>query len=234
MKLRRKHMTLLEVLISLGLVLLVLTTLSYFYRQVTNMDRIMDNLQEESFRLLYLENRLSQIIPQATDATKLSYDHIFVLTPDNSGLYLNHNPSLLFTYDHCVHLNKEFANQVLGRLYLDPEGRFSLAMWPAPKRWIPDGSLPHMKKEILMENVESVEFEFYGAPQKKMPKTTRQISKPAMLPTEYWAEWRPEWHWDFEQQPALVKLIIKRVGIDEKLVYIFPLPNTYYPIIYEK
>jgi type II secretory pathway component PulJ len=158
---RQSYITLLEVLIAMGLTMVLLSVLTFFYRQMTELDAISQQVQKQNFEILYVENRLMHVLPKAVSEKTKKKDFAFFLSPDVSGLFKNNNSSLVFTYDNAL-VNPEFANHVLGRLFVDNQNRLCLATWPSFKRW--DNTNPPLQKEILMENVESLSFEFFKAP----------------------------------------------------------------------
>ena len=225
-------MTLIELMIAMGLTLLVISTMSYFFRHVNAINRAMDNLQEESFQKRYLESRLMDIIPKAVSATDQKHDFLFFSAPDSAGLFKNRTQSILLTFDNCVNLDSNFSSHVLGRLYLDEEDRFCLAMWPSYKRW-KENEIPPMKKEILLENVEELRFEFFAAPDKG--KTRRKKPK-IELPPNLFGEWTNEWKSQYQQLPAIVKIhLIHKVKDEEELmIFAFTLPETHQPITYDQ
>src|ERR1700733_1703606 len=102
--LRRSCFTLLETLIALALTALVVTFLTYFYNQITTINQKTEVLQQQSFKMRYIENRLSQVIPRTVSAETASDDFYFFTTTNPSGL--------IFTYDNQADKNKAFGNHV--------------------------------------------------------------------------------------------------------------------------
>jgi hypothetical protein len=247
--LSKRHSTLLEIIIAMALTVIVLTTLMFFYREVVVIGEEIDRVKSEDFFLRYVENRLSNILPK-TVAPSAS-DFAFFSTTDN-GLSKPGSQTLIFTYNNCVSLDKQFSGHVLGRLFLDAEGRLTLAYWPSPKRWEKSG-LPPMKKEVLLENVEGLSFAFFVQPEKKesKPSQNKQAGskanqnqeeakgkaggekEPEAVP-EPKGEWRYQpWLKEFKDSPAMVKVILKVAGSKEEQVFAFPLPNSKGHIIYD-
>lgn len=200
MKIRKVPFTLIEMVISIGLTVIIMSSLSFFYWQVSTINRLMDKTQNEAFQKLYVENRFSQIIPHINSAKDTTTDSIFFMSNESRPPFKPGTPSLVFTFDNGVKLDKEMSYLVVGRLFLDDKNRLILAMWPAPKRWKENEPIP-MTKEVLMENVETLSFSFYEAPL-----------------------WSTEWNKEEKELPALLKIIIKRDK--EELQYVFPVPNS--------
>lgn len=221
--LRRSSMTIIEVLISMALTILAITTLLYFYYQVDEVNRSIEKVQEESFQSRYLEGRLAAVLPKIIGENDLSKDFIFATTDGKSGLTKGGTSTLLFMYDNGVDLNPDFSNHVLGRLYVSERGDLMLAMWPAPARWRSDQPVP-MRKELLFEGVEEIAFGFFVPPQK---------DKKTKVEGEGWID---EWKNEYKQLPALVSIDLKveREGEKETMKYVFPLANAKDSIKYEK
>ncbi|NGX42101.1 MAG: hypothetical protein K940chlam7_00378 [Chlamydiae bacterium] len=226
----RRHFTLLELIISLSLTMVILTTLTYFYQQVNVINAKMDQAQNESFQKRYVENRLATILPKTVSSTDPANQFHFFSSPDPGDLFKSGSFSLVFTFDNCVNLNKEMAYHVIGRLYLDDKGNFTLAKWPTEKRWKENEPVP-ISKEILLENVETLDFLFLIPPKKGKAKDEGELT---LGPEK---KWEREWKKEYRQLPAIVKIVLKR-RLDNKeeetLTFAFPLPHTQHPIIYDQ
>lgn len=219
----RHFMTIIEVLISMALTMLAITALIYFYSQVDSLNNAVEKVQEESFHSRYFEGRLASILPKSLGETDPSKDFLFITTDGKPGLTKGGMPTLLFMFDNGIDLNPDFSNHVLGRLYVSEKGDLMLAMWPAPARWRSDQPVP-MRKELLFENVEEMEFKFFIPPQK---------DKKRKLENEGWVE---EWGQEYRRLPALISvhLTVIREGEKQKMTYLFPFANTTDIIKYEK
>ncbi len=224
---RTQHMTLIEVLIAMALTMVIFMALTYFYQDIDGLNRSQEKAQLASFQLSYVENRLSHILPKAVSSSDKKKDFAFFTSSDANGLLKSGSPSLVFTFDEGIVLNSHFANHVLGRLFLDQNGNFTLATWPSIKRWEPQKA-PPMKKEILMENVESIAFEFYVPPTKGQQK---DVEKVIIDPKN---DWHKEWKAEYKKLPAIVKVLIQKVGDEKPYPFIFPLDNTDMIIIYDR
>lgn len=158
--------TLLEVLIGMGLAMILLSTLTYFYQQVEWMNTEAERTQKENFQLRYAENRLSRIFPN-THSERTEKKHFYFFTSNAEGMLKT--PSLVFMFNNKVKLCSSFSSDVLGRLYLDEQKKqLCLALWPSPRRW--ESGVPPMTKEVLLDNVETLSFEFYVAPKRDRSK----------------------------------------------------------------
>ena len=239
MRYYRRCMTLLEVLIAMGLSMVLISIVVYFYQQLSLINLEMDKAQNEHFQKRYVEYRLNAILPEIVSPT--NKDFHFFIGQNNQGLFNEGSQNLVFTYNNGVKLDKKMSDLVIGRLYLDKNDRFSLASWPIPKRWKEDEA-PPITKEVIMENVVTLSFSFYAPPDKGQFKfvnkqegtTTTQLSKPS-YPSTIKNETQNEWKREYRQLPAIIYVKIKRkLGKDkfEDIVFAYPLPNTQQPIIY--
>lgn len=218
---KRHYLTLVEVLISLALTMLLLSTLTYFYQDVSKMNAEYEKLRKEGFQQTYVENRLANILPKAVSPTDKKKDFSFFTSGDANGFLKMGQPSLVFTFDSGVELDKSFANHVVGRLFLNRENQLILATWPSPKRW--DAvKLPPMKKEVLMEQVDSIHFEFYVPPANGKDAHTIEPKN----------AWHKEWKQEYQKLPALVRLLLTRQG--KTITFVFPIPASDMVIHYEQ
>lgn len=226
-----------EVLISLSLVMIVLSFLLFIYQQLTLTNNFLNDIQKKNFSIRYLENRLMETLPKALGPDSKSKNFYFFTSEDTSLLFKNQNQSLVFTFDNCVKLDKIFSHRVIGRIYLDPQGRLMLAKWPLPQYW-KEGIPPPMKKEVLLENVKSVSFKFYLAPEtdwKPLGKTNSVQINGKNIPKDRYGQWDSGWEPNYGRLPELIKMKIELEGDKiEKVVFIFPLPNSPTPIIYRQ
>lgn len=241
MKRARFHaFTLIEVMISLGLMALILSTLTYFFQQVNTIGRTTDRIRKESFSLRNLENRLSDIIPKATSASDPAGDFIFYTSQSTDSIFAAGSPSLVFTFDNDVNLvDPNFSNHVLGKIFLDKNNNLTLAIWPSPKRWEDNKPIP-MIREVLYENVEALAFDFFIPPERDRElldtKVSQKMSSEKKISPEPKGSWAPGWKYDYNELPVLIKLTIKvrTIGGVETRVMTFPLVNNDTYIVYEK
>jgi type II secretory pathway component PulJ len=234
----KRFITFIELLIAMVLTSLVLTFLFYFYRDIDWLNQDMEKSQKSAFRLAYVQNRLADVLSHAVSPRTNEGDFFFYVSQDANGLLKATNPSLVFTYDFGANRDPQFANHVLGRLYISTNGHLCLATLPSPARW-PAGGHLKMKNEILMENVESLSFAFYVPPQKensqagnRAPKGKKQAG--AAVDIQPKDSWHSDWKSDYNQLPAMVKVILKIKNREEPLVFVYPLPLSNFVIVYDK
>lgn len=245
---RKRFMSLIEVLIALVLTVAILMTLTFFYRQVTEIGAEVDRVNIKNFNMRYIEARLAHVLPRAVKNNEK--DFIFFSVGDE-GLTKSGSQSLIFTYDNKISFAKPFSGHVLARIYLDKNGNLMIAYWPSPKRWEKNQELPPMKKEMLFQGAENLAFEFYIAPatksvpNKENPKDPNdsknkdskpEVEKNAAEP-EPKGEWRKQlWLEEYKQLPVMIKIIVKMPQEEPPkppLVFIYPLANAKSHVIYE-
>lgn len=235
----RRYFMLLEVLIALGLTMLLLSILMTFYMQISQVSAELEKEQEKSFKKLYLSTRLAAIVPKAIAPTNKDKDFFFFSASANDGLTKGGTQTLVFTFDNGVKLDTAFANHVIGRLYINQENQFCLALWPSPKR-LTDTAYPPMKHEVLFENVEDLAFEFFVPPTRNrklvFSKSKSKFKETEFLKTETLGEWKKEWQQEYNELPSLIKIILTLKGKKEpeKIILAYPLPLSRFVIVYDE
>lgn len=245
-----RHMTMLEVLIGMTLTAVLLTILTFFYQQITWLNAESDKQELESFRAKYLESRLSYVFPNILPPKKDGSSVFFVATDQNQALKQG-SPSLVFTFDNGICLDKIFSNGVLGRLFVNNKDQLILAKWPAPVRWV-EGQLPPMKKEVLMDNVARIDFRFFTPPEKDRSRLDKfnkeaqtnvnpvkkndEISPPEqpLIATQN-SDMTIEWN-DKNKLPPLLWLdVYQKIDKDKdkKMTFVFPLIKSKEVILYD-
>lgn len=237
---KKRHISLVEVMIALVLTIGILMTLTFFYYHVTKIEIEADRTEANNFKMRYIETRLGSIITRAVPKSRS--DFLFFSIRDE-GVTKPGSQSLIFIFDNAVSLDKAFANHILARIYLDGDGNMMAAYWPSPKRWKENEKLP-IKKEVLLQGVENLTFEFYIAPAAKernsLPKDAKtennqeQPEERGTAEPEPKGAWRKDlWHQDYRQLPVMVRVVVKLEKLDEPLVFVYPLINTRSHIVYE-
>ncbi len=260
--LKKRPATLIEVVIAMALTVIVLTTLTFFYQQVTVIGTEIDKVKTQDFYIRYVENRLSAVLPRVL--AESDPDFAFFSMGDD-GLTKPGTQNLIFTFDNGVSLDKLFSNQVVGRLFVDMDGRLTLAYWPTPKRWDKAEAAP-MKKEILLEKVATMDLAFFIAPDtekpedkpaaesegkkettkgKKKAETTKEDSKKEeskkqeaegekVPEPEPKGDWRVQpWLKEYQKLPVMVKIKLTLAEEKKEMTFIFPLANSKAHIIYD-
>lgn len=172
----RRLMTLIELLISMALASALLIGLTFFYQNLHTIDRAAEELQNTNFQLRYAENRLSRVLTEVYDDYQTKGEPFFFTRENTGGFSGSSLPSLLFMFDNKVSMDTERSNAVLGYIYVDSNANLCLATWPSPYRKQAWQNVDEMKKEVLLENVENLEFEFYIPPDKDRSLVKKSLS----------------------------------------------------------
>lgn len=241
-----RYFLLFEVLIAMSLVMMLLSTLMGFYVEINRVNIAMEREQEVSFKKLLLSTRLAAILPQALAAPKSgaskkddsSGEFFFYSSLANDPFTKGGTQTLTLSFDNGINLDPAFSYHVLGRLYVNAKDQFCLAMWPSAARW-DDFTLPPIKHEVLFENVEDLRFEFYLPPVKERKlilsnnKTKGPPKEDVLLVLGSYGEWRETWLQEYNELPSLVRVILKLKGVPIPLIFVYPLPQSRYIIVYE-
>lgn len=218
MILLKKHaFTLLEVMISLSLLSILLVTVLGIYRYVDYTQKKVAIEEQNNFKLLYAQHRLSEVIPKAVSKTKGKEDYYFFTQKNPEGL-----THLIFVYDNGADASPIFSGPVIGKLYLEPNGELYLATWPLISR---EPSNPPMRKELLLNGVSQIQYKFYMPPLSEKKQNESQSSSSNKVSNI----WVSEWPIDHSQEelntlPALVKIFIKIKN--EDLTFAFVITHT--------
>lgn len=235
----RRPFTLLEVIIAMSLLAVIMTLLGYSYLQLQLLSLEQDKVEEKRYKLAYLQSRLASIIPKTVAEGGNGNGFFFYTSGDQQGgLFKDGSASLVFVYDNGLDLQPEFSNEVIGRLYLSPQGQLVLASWPLPKRWS-KSEMPPVKKEVLLEGVSQLRFSFYNAPEVDRSKVTKNKKgiKRRFVKAEPADSWFDSWQQDYYELPAILRMDLTLTGAGEKeaedFTMVYPLPNSQQVIYYK-
>jgi type II secretory pathway component PulJ len=240
---RKSFMTLLETLIAISLLALLLTIVFSFFRELSVLSQVTEQKQKESFRMRYVETRLAFIFERLVNENETTRKFYFFTQPTHSQI--SSSPSLIFTFNNGVRPDPNFSSDVLGRLYVDLDKRLTLVTWPIYTLQ------PHayMQKEILLENVVGLRYEFYAAPERISNENAVKGSgenKPGETKPQR-DRWQSEWPKSHKQMPSIIKITLdidrhpnsleRRKEEDrqeqvETVVLTFVLPSSKNPIYY--
>ncbi|OJU80764.1 MAG: hypothetical protein BGO10_03010 [Chlamydia sp. 32-24] len=241
MKLKKPVFTLIEILIALGLISLILTTLGFYIKIIDRSSVVVEQLQKESFNRIHIENRLQDVFHHTLSPRDVKKKFVFLTSQQPHSLNKNGSTNLIFTYHNEGMRDSLFANQVIGRLFVDNNKNLCLATIPLPEddHEMLD-SIPPAHVEVLMEEIEEMELFFYYPEQKNknlfLNKTRKgllqQPSQILLKPVEGWIN---NWKQEFFTLPALIKIQLKRKKGDGELTdyYIFSFPNSDQIFVYE-
>ncbi len=217
-------MTLLEVLVAMSILSFLLVLIFGFFRELSKIDELTKYQQSKTFHMRYVEYRLSYLFSNLIDDFSQDTPYFFFLEPPDSTGISKFN-SLIFNYNNGIRLNPFISGNVLARLYVDKNKYLCLAIWPLKSQQVLDPE-SRIFKEILLENVEDIKFEFFMA-----SGTSKSADEPKR------GVWQEEWPRSYRRIPALIKVTLslieqgypleKKQGGErgrEQLVFNFPLP----------
>lgn len=243
---RKTYMTLLETLIAMTILSILLVFVFGFFRELSHLTHLSDQSQKESFQMRYLESRLNyifeRIVNEKQDDKNKTRTFFFYTEPANKGF--SKHPSLIFTFNNEIRKDPMFSGDVLGRLYVDNDHQFRLAIWPLhveqPQQF--------MQEEILFHNVMNIKYCFYCGPERI--SNDKDITSGKKIDPEKKTPERDKWHeegnWEitYNEMPSIIKIIVEvakkpedlkesQARIDTKeMVFHFVLPSSKNPIYY--
>lgn len=202
---KKQTFSLIEVLVCLGLLSLLLSTLFSWYYTLSQQKAEFNTLKAPLMEERYAHQRLQQILPT-------------VNTP-----FFSTEDGLVFIFDRGLCVIPELSGKVLGRLYHDPlTHRLCLGIWPYPTHH--EVLQEPSQTLILLDGVIGCSFEFYYP-----PDPFRNKVNPSPIGTSTPLEgWQNQWKKSYNRLPALVKITITR---EHTFQYVFDLPI---PIIYSQ
>lgn len=231
----KKHcFTLLETLISIGLMSLILSSLSYFFYQINILNIASEKLENNAFKMRYVENRLMKVLPRTISEKDKQKDFYFFTNRNGSEFSKPGNPYLVFTFDNSINLvDSLFSNHVIGRIFLDPQNNLSLAIVPSIKKWETNTPVP-LSREILATGVESLNFSFFIAPKNEKINNESDENLPPNSLSLPFGTWVSDWRQEYNQLPVIVQIEITYKENNElkKRKFSVPIVNAKKPILY--
>jgi hypothetical protein len=209
LRIRKVYMTLFETLIAVSLLSILLVFVFGFFRQLSEMIRVSEQIQKKSFQMRYLESRLGFIFERIVNDNKKVRSFYFYTQPPHKDF--SESFSLIFTFDNGVRLDPSFSGEVLARLYVDSDHRLCLAVWPLHI----SEPMQYLHEEILLNHVEDLAFSFYAAPPRASGITTPQRDPQKKIPKK--DEWQDEWLITYDQMPCIIKIFVKVAKNPEEL-----------------
>jgi hypothetical protein len=202
---RKAHMTLLETLIAISLLSILLVFVFGFFRELSELTRMTEKSQKESFQMRYLESRLGFIFERVVNENDTKRKFFFYTQSPNRNF--SSSPSLVLTFNNEVRLDPTFSGDVLGKLYVDKDGRLCLAIWPLH---VAD-PYQYLQEEVLMDHVVNVRYSFYTAPERI--KDAKEIVAGEKIDAEKKTPEKDKWHDDwlitYHQMPSIMKIMIE-------------------------
>lgn len=160
---RKRSLTLLEVIIALVLAAILLSTLFTFYRNLFVTRSQIQTSKNISLQRVLTQERLTQIFGKLLSEVEEEKGVIFYTAGHNKALSL----ILYFAYDNGIDPDPQYCGTVKALLYLSLEKKLTLLTLPA-------------REEILLEDVDSLFFAFFDIKEKSWQNSW--VSEAGKLP----------------------------------------------------
>lgn len=214
---KKQALTLLEMLLALGLVALLLSTLFFWYGRLSTRREVVHREKHLFYEERFCDERLASLFATATPTH-------FCTSVENHDII--EGTSLIVTFDRGPHPEPLLSNAVLGRLYLDrAEHALCLALWPNPEAEFRESPCERL---ILLPGISSIDFEFYNPPDKRK----KEIDPQAIGQSVPQEGLQTTWRHDYNALPAIVKVTIERG--ERKLLFSYDLRNCDKRVTYLK
>lgn len=193
-----------------------------FFRELSYLQDQDQQDYKKTFYEKYPQLRLNDVLSNIANENEKTLKLPFTFHSDPKR-----NESVIFIYDNGVHLNPEFSSLVIGRLYFEPVKtdkknniyQLCLGTWPL---YLQNQAAEHFYKEILVTDIESYQLEFFAPSEEHLyvEDGAKPIGK----------GWLKKWEKDYKSMPVMFKIILKKVGEEEKKSYLFALPTSKYAV----
>lgn len=204
---KKRALILFEILIALTLTAILLTFLFSFFVESAKIEKKLDTARMAISNRGQLQTRLQSIFTTIDRGAGEPYFYTKQFEREKSS-------SLIAIFDNGIDPDPAYSGSITGRIFIDEEKNLCLATWPLDK----SKNLP-WRKEILLPQVESYEFEFLGAlsaSEHGKKEKVRSIS-----PT---VGWRSAWPESLTSVPTIIRMKIKQEKMEEPLYFAFILP----------
>lgn len=146
---KKRALTLLEILIALSLAGILLTTLFSFYFQIFHTKIDLQKAKQIVEARAWTQQRLVQVFGHlVAEVEEKGLAFYTTIHPDALG------PALVFYYDNGIDCNFEYCGEKRAMLYLNKKKQLTLLTWPK-------------RAEILLEKASSLRFSFYDLKQQE-------------------------------------------------------------------
>ena len=184
---RRRCLTLIEMIVASVLSAVILTTLLATYMALSRAHHRSDEVRKTTQSLMYLRQRLGRVLTAAPNDKEVT--PLFYTVPSRGGGY-----ELVFSY--ACGVDKQFGGQdVIGHLYWDDDERLWLTTW---EHEIDADGERGCRQEVLMEGAIELHFSFLGQVQESREVTQR---------------WVRDARWRYDTPPVMVWVEVETANI---------------------
>jgi type II secretory pathway component PulJ len=207
MNIRRRHATLMELMISLGLTAMLVTLLlgSYWQAQKINTQTLQARGWVDARQIVQLQ--LQRWLSGATlgfnkEASEKPSPYFFYTEPDAAGT------ALVWTAHSQPALDPGLSGELLLRLYVNQHQQLCLKMWPLPtEKNLLD---PKAHQIVLAEGVSNLQLRFYRPPAQAQEVAPAQDATLHMdMKRKGPSGWSTSWSPSDRELPAMVQLQIE-------------------------
>lgn len=204
---KKRTIILFEVLIALSLTALLLTYLFSFFVECAKLEVKLDSARKAILARSMVQTRIQNIlsmIDRGTSEPACLYTKLFEK---------ENQESLVAIFDNGIDPDPAFSGPIMGRLFIDEKGSFTLASWPLSKA----KNLP-WRTEVLLSQVERFEFEFLSrlsACQQGTKETMKKVNE-----NYAWRSRLPKSQTEF---PSIIRLRIFEKNQKQPLQFAFHL-----------
>lgn len=213
-------MTLLETMIAMSLLAGLLIIIFGLFRDLSYIQDLDRKDYEQSFYDGYTELRLNQLFSNLmNENASTTKTRPFRFYTDQNG-NISSSPTLVFKYNNGIRKDPFLSGDVLARLYVDNEqNQLRLAIWPLHM------ANPHayMHQEILLNDVEKMDFEFLSVAEDNITKKTL-----ANIPNR--GQWTESWDQAYNEMPIIMKVRLTMTGDSPQREYLFALPTSRFAV----
>jgi len=154
---KKRPITLIEVVIFCFLAAIVLGTVLYFFTQSAIVERKIQNIKEQVYTEqtleLKLHNIFSRLLPSSAIENGIQKSSFFTVKEKSKK-----NISLYFFYESGIDLSPDFSGPLFGLLKLEKD-KLILITWPSSFNNETISILT--RRQELLDKVKGIEFEFY-------------------------------------------------------------------------
>jgi type II secretory pathway component PulJ len=204
----QRCLILFELLIALTLIATLLSILFRFFANTVKIDHKIEETRQIVSEREYLHTRLANIFTALVPRSQLP-------EKTNFSFYTEHS-LLVAVFDNGVDPDPLFSGPILSKIAIDKNKNLILTLTPLEQ------SSPR-RKEILLTNVDSLDFQF-------LAKKDLQKPSPHAIPINQNAEWRSSWNKEQWELPSLIRVTVQQN--ERALSFAFPLPFPEPSIVY--
>ncbi len=226
---RRNSFILVEVIVGTILFAGLLAVMFGIFWRCSKINEIISQKRKQHEQILIVQGRLQDIFNNSMfHKATLRKSYFFIEDAKMQG-----GQSLVFTYAHSGEAQEPFVSQLGAKIYVDDEKKLCLAAWPYTKKIY---NLPEtVRKEILLDNVDSLEIELFAG--SEVDREKRSSSRKEKAPADKIEEckWLSVWPKEAERRPVLVRLTCHRNSSQlPPLYFTFFIPKQIYMILYNR